>query len=29
MIKQIKFKPMEETPKVKVEIKPTHLQTKC
>lgn len=29
MKKEIKFKPMEETPKVKVEIKPTHVQIKC
>lgn len=29
MIKQIKFKPMEETPKLKVEIKPTYVQIKC
>ena len=29
MIKEIKFKPMEETSKVKVEIKPTHVQIKC
>jgi len=29
MMKEIKFKPMEEQPKVKVEIKPTHVQIKC
>ena len=29
MIKEIKFKPMEGRPKVKVEIKPTHVQIKC
>lgn len=29
MIKEIKFKPLEDQPKVKVEIKPTHVQIKC
>lgn len=29
MKKEIKFKPMEEKPGVKVEIKPTHIQIKC
>ena len=29
MIKEIKFKPMEGLPKVKVEVIPTHLQIKC